>query len=252
MRTVIAIVAGIVLLLFALGVTAPATLLDGRIDAASGGRLHLADATGTLWNGAGALCLPSANARVDIGWRIDALPLLWGELRGSLGGGDDVSPKASFAIAHGSLTLREVAVRVPADAVLLALGAPAAMVGAGGVVGVSSAAFRKSGDSLTGGVALRWDNATVSAPGTALRVGLGDLRFDGTGQGRWLSGALANAGGEVEITGTAAVSADGALRVNAAVRPRVGIDERRAAAIATALGSVGRADGAGSYAVVLP
>jgi hypothetical protein len=89
-------------------------------------------------------------------------------------------------------------------------------------------------------------------PGTGLRISLGEVHFDGTGQGRWLTGTLANTGGEVEIAGTAGVSADGAPRVNATLRPRSGVDGRRATAIALALGLIGRPSGDGGFMVVAP
>ena len=84
------------------------------------------------------------------------------------------------------------------------------------------------------------------------RIALGEVHFDGTGQGRWLNGVLANTGGEVEIAGTAGLSADGAPRVNATVRPRSGIDRRRATAIALALGLIGRPSGDGGFMIVVP
>ena len=250
MRAAIAIIAGVSVLLIGFAVTAPATLIDGRLENASGGRLRLADATGTLWNGAGTLHVRASGGRVNIAWHVAALPLLWGELRGALVSSDDVSPKASFSLSRGALDLRDVAVSVPAETLLRAFGAPA-LVGAGGSVSLRSPAVGKSGDAIAGQVALRWDDAMLSVPGTGLRIALGEVRYDGASQDGRLSGALANSGGEVEITGTAGVAADGAARVSATVRPRAGIDGQRAAVIAAALGLIGRPSGDGAFTFVL-
>ena len=251
MRTAIAIVAGVALLLLGLVITAPATIIDGRLDAATDGRVRLADTTGTIWNGAGTLRVAQASGAIDIAWRVEPLPLLWGELRGTLVSGDDVSPKAAFVVSRASVDLRDAALSFPADTLLRAAGAPA-LVGAGGTLALRSPAIGMSGEAITGQAALRWDDATLSMPGTALRIALGEVHFDGTGQGRWLSGALANTGGEVEIAGTAGLSADGAPRVNATLRLRGGIDGRRTTAIALALGLIGRPSGDGGFMIVVP
>jgi general secretion pathway protein N len=249
-RAAIAIIAGVSLLLLGLAVTAPATLIDGRLEAATAGRVRLADATGTLWNGAGTLRVQPSGGRVGIAWRVAAMPLLWGEVRGALVSSDDASPKASFALSRNSLDLRDVVVSVPAEALLRAFGAPA-LVSAGGSVSLRSPSLVKSDDAIVGQVALRWDDALLSVPGTGLRIALGEVHYDGASQDGRLTGALANSGGEVEITGTAGIAANGAARVNATVRPRAGIDAQRAAAIAAALGLLGRPSGDGAFTFVL-
>ncbi len=251
MRTAIAIVAGIALLLLGLMITAPATMIDGRLDSATQGRIRLADTSGTIWNGAGTIRVTQASGAIDVAWRVEPLPLLWGELRGTLVSADDMSPKANFALSRASVDLRNVALNVPADTLLRAAGAPA-LVGASGTLTLRSPAIAMSGEAITGQVALRWDDATLSMPGTGLRIALGEVHFDGTGQGRWLSGVLANIGGEVEIAGTAGLSADGAPRVNATLRTRGGLDGRRTTAIALALGLIGRPSGDGGFMIVVP
>ncbi|MEO8739503.1 MAG: type II secretion system protein N [Casimicrobiaceae bacterium] len=250
MRAAIAIVAGFGLLLLGLVVTAPATLIDGRLEAVTAGRVRLANATGTLWNGAGTVHVQPSGGRIDVGWHVEAMPLLWGELRGALLSSDDASPRATFAVSRGALDLRDIAASVPAETLLRAFGAPA-LVSAGGNVSLRSPALGKSGDLITGQVALRWDDAMLAVPGTGLRIALGEVHYDGRSQEGRLSGTLANTGGEVEITGTAGIAADGAARVNGTVRPRRGIDEPRAAAIAAALGLIGRPSGDGAFVFAL-
>lgn len=250
MRIAFALGAG--LLVLALVVRAPATLVDGRLDAFSGGRLRLADTTGTVWDGSGDLRLLPRNAGMRIAWRIDAWPLLWGEVRGALTTDDDASPRASFVVGHGDFTLRKVALALPADALLRAAGAPPTLATAGGIVSMHIDTLSKQHNSFDGRIDLRWDGASLAGPGPGVRIGLGDVRLDGAGQGNELTGTLANVGGDVEISGTVVLAANGTARVDALVRARPGIDADRRNVVAAVLGAVGQPADAGGYRLVWP
>src|SRR5437667_171840 len=63
---------------------APAALLDARTNTLSDGRLRIANATGTLWQGSGELVLMPAGARQAFSWRLDGWPLLRGEIRATI------------------------------------------------------------------------------------------------------------------------------------------------------------------------
>ncbi len=251
MRGAIAFAVGASLLLLALLVTAPASLVDGRIDAASAGRFRLTNATGTIWNGAGELRMLPGGIGLPVSWHVDAWPLLRGELRGSLVTGAGAAAPASFTVSAREAELRNVALSVPMSAVLAAAGAPSALITAGGSIGVRIDELARHGDRIDGQLALRWDQATLRTASIATRPGfqlaLGDVRYDGTGQGSAIAGALANSGGDVEISGTVTAALTGATRVDALIRPRAGIDAERAGAIASALAAVGQPDGSGGY-----
>jgi general secretion pathway protein N len=255
MRRAVLFVAGAALFLLALVVTAPASLVDGRLNALSAGRLRMANASGTLWNGAGEVRVPPGNAGVPVSWHIDALPLLWGELRGTLAGSDDTAPAASFSLSAREVSLRNVGLALPAGALLRAAGAPVALATAGGNVGLRISELNRRGDRIEGQVALRWDQATLQAASIGARpsprIALGDVRFDGTGQGNAIAGMLANADGDVDISGTVSIALDGTARVDALVSPRVGIDAERASAISGALALVGRPEGTGAFRIAL-
>ena len=72
---------------YALGLiaAAPATLIDARLQQASGGGLRLAEASGTLWSGTGQIEVRDANRRSgiakSIAWRVRPAYLLQGKLR---------------------------------------------------------------------------------------------------------------------------------------------------------------------------
>jgi general secretion pathway protein N len=255
MRRAIVFVVGVALVFAALVITAPASLVDGRLDALSAGRLRLANASGTLWNGAGDVRVLPGNAGMPVSWHIDAWPLLWGELRGTLSGSDDATPATSFIVSAREATVRNVALALPASTVLRAAGAPDSLAMAGGNVGLRISELTWRGDRIDGQLALRWDQATLQAaligPRPSPRIALGDVRFDGTGQGSAIAGTLTNTGGDVEISGTASASANGAARVDALIRPRAGIDADRANAIGSALAAIGRPDGSGAFRITV-
>ena len=99
MRRAIVFLVGAALVFAAVMITAPASLVDGRLDALSGGRLRLANASGTLWNGAGDVRMLPGSTGMPVSWHVDAWPLLWGELRGTLSGSNDAAPPASFMVS---------------------------------------------------------------------------------------------------------------------------------------------------------
>ena len=72
MRPAFAFAAGAVLLAITLLIIAPGALLDARINTLSDGRLRIANATGTLWQGSGELVLMPAGPRQTFFWRLDA------------------------------------------------------------------------------------------------------------------------------------------------------------------------------------
>ena len=253
MRRVIVLVAGAALLMVALLIMAPATLIDGRLDVLSAGRLRLANASGTVWNGAGDLRVLPGDMGIPLYWHIDAWPLLRGELRGTLSRDDDAAAPATFSLSAREATLRNVVMALPAGALLRAAGAPAALATAGGNVGVRIGDLTRRDDRVDGQVALSWDQATLQStligPRQSSRIALGNVRFDGTGQGNAVAGTLSNAGGEVEIAGTASVAMNGTARADVLIRPRASVDVERTRAISSALATIGRPDSSGAFRI---
>jgi len=247
MRTGIAIVVGVLLFALALLIEAPATLVDRWLAAASRERVRLADLRGTVWNGSGMLWLAPGFAGARIQWHLDAMPLLWGEARGSLRAEDGNSPRAVFALANHGFVLRDVEVALPADAVLRAVAMP--LASAGGTLGLRSDALALRSDAFEGRAALHWDGANLQGPIPGTRIGLGDVRLDVVGDGRALTGTLANAGGDVDISGTTSLASD-AMRAEVLVRPRAGIDAERSRSISSTLALLGQPDAKNGYRFV--
>ena len=224
MRPWVTVVCGVVLIAVALIVEAPASVADWRVGAMTGDRLHIANASGTLWNGSGDLVASGSALQRHSAWQRERWPPLRGELRGTLA----------------------------MEALLRAAGAPAIITSAGGDFDIHIDRFIQDADALDVALAMQWRNASLPGLGHFARVMLGDLRAELSGRGHEVSGPLGNTGGEVEIDGTVTAVGDGTPRVEAKVRARPGIDRERASALAFALSTLGPADSEGRVRVAWP
>ena len=249
MRFWLAFAAGVLLLAIAVAVAAPASLLDGRLATATEGKLRIADASGTLWNGSGNLVLLPSGIRRSLAWHIDAWPLLSGELRGTIATDPDMAQRAEFTYGHSSTALRGLDVAVPMDALLQSVGLPAALGAAGGSLESRIERFVQTRDAIDSDLTLLWRDASVPAMAPGARIQLGDVRLDLRGTGPEVAGSLSNVGGEVEIAGRVAFTAALAPKVDATIRPRAGLDRDRAEMIVSALSLIGSADGQGGYRI---
>jgi len=253
MRALLVAALAACLLAAAIAVEAPATLLDRQLDELTRGRLRVGDTAGTIWNGSGTLVLLPYNAQVPVHWHIDALPLLSSRLHGTLGRGPMESATeastALFDLSADDFAVNRLVIAFPAEALLRAADAPSVVAGTGGIVEVRADAFAKRRGAFDGGFVARWQGASLPGPRPELRVSLGDVRIDGVGNGGEIKGALSNTGGDIEITGTVSLAANGAPRVDARLKPRAGVDAERSGAITNALTLMGAKDDSGAYRI---
>ncbi|HEV8258357.1 MAG TPA: type II secretion system protein N [Casimicrobiaceae bacterium] len=247
MRSALAIAAGAVLLAITLLIIAPAALLDARINALSDGRLRIANSAGTLWHGSGELVVLPAGTRQPLFWRLDAWPLLRGEIRATIAPDADGARSATVAYGRDRLDVRELDVSLPAQSVLLAA-APKTPVGFGGTFALHVERLVQLPDVLDAQVNGEWRDGSVRGSSADAPISLGDVRIALNGRGAEVNGPLRNAGGDVEIDGQFAVGAAGTARLDATVRPRSS-DRDRADRIAFALAALGTPDGRGGYRV---
>jgi general secretion pathway protein N len=248
MRPALAVAAGAILLAFMLLLTAPAALLDRRIDALSAGRLRLANATGTLWQGSGEIVLLPAT-RLPLFWRAELWPLVRGEVRAAIGFDPDVPRSTMVVFGSDHLDLRDLEMSLPVESIVRSAG-PALPLAARGDLALRVERFLQRPDLLDAQLSLQWSNASVPAFPPDERIALGDVRVDLAGRGAVITGPVRNTGGEVEITGQAGIAAAGTLQLTATVRPRSG-ERDRAERIANALAAIGAPDGQGGYTLSL-
>jgi len=168
----------------ALVVLAPATLIDGRLQNASDGRLRLAEARGSLWSGAGWIEIRDADGRAGVARRLAWRVLPESLLRGGLVAEvelDQATKPFPVTISFSRIEIANAGINLPAAA--LGLGMP------------RLAPFRLSGDVLVniqhlslergrmdGDATLQWRTA-----GSALTpispLGEYEVRFKAVGSG---------------------------------------------------------------------
>jgi hypothetical protein len=251
MRGWLAVGAGAVLLVAALAVEAPASLLDSRAAGLTEGHVRIAAATGSLWRGSGELTLVPDGTRVPIAWRLAPMPLLRGELAGSVVV-DDARAPATFVVGSQDFSVHDFSIALPAAAVLRNAGVSGTVAIIGGTLLLEASDLARHDDRLEGRADLRWKDASLPGLQGGTPLSLGELRIAAAGSGTEIPATLSNSGGEVDVSGSLVLSTRALPKVDARVRPRAGLPAERAQAIGQALSSIGAADGTGGYHIVWP
>ena len=205
---------------------APATIADALLGRASLGRVRLAQAEGSLWNGSGRLVLagaPGSDGQADpsqglavpvmLRWNLRALPLLLGMVDASItleGAGDMVrisGHPTDLRIAAGSLRLPELQ--------LAGLGSPWNTIRPSAALALrwQSLAIREG--ILDGTLELQLRD--VASAVSAVRP-LGSYRVDVRGDGRNVGLALATLDGALRLQGQGGWDRRQGLRFEAEAR----------------------------------
>ncbi len=233
------IVAAGLLLAFALVAMAPAALIDGRLAAATDGRLRVADATGTVWRGTGALTDAGNTWQLPLAWSVAPAALARGVLNVTLAPlRDAAQPRGAIGISTTGIALTDFHATVPAQALARWLplrDAPAL----GGDIAVDASALTWSGSSGQGTLNAHWLRARLATASGMADLGTVDVVV--TPQDARLQARVTNAGGDVRVDGTVnftSSSNDGDITIT----PAPGAPP----ALVRALASMGRpgADGA--------
>ena len=225
--------------LFALRL-APAAIADTRIAAMTNGNVHLADVEGTLWNAKGIIA--AGATRMPVAWRIDAAPLLRGELHLRLvrdEGGSASMPKGDIAIGRNSVELRDIDVTIPAALVAAAAGSRTGL--AGGDVAVNAALVDWAPPGTRGDARVRWLGAWIAVPGSTEPIALGDITAALSGNADRLSGPISNSGGDLAIQGALTCGAQSGVQLSLVLTPRRADDRN----LAQALSMIGAPEGDG-------
>jgi general secretion pathway protein N len=203
--------AGIGAYVIALIASAPATLADTGLQRASGGRLRLAEARGTLWSGAGQIEILDAaklnGVARSIAWRVVPASLLRGQLEFDVGL-EQSSSHFPVTLSPSRLELGNADISLPAA--VLGLGLPRlAPLGLAGDVSIHIAGLSVANDGMAGNASLQWRAAAsalttvsplgdfevhINAAGTAVHATLstlaGPLQLEG--KGTWSESAPPN------------------------------------------------------------
>ena len=191
----------------ALIATAPATLLDARLQRASDGRLRLAQAQGTLWSGTGQIEIRDARGRTGlakrVAWRLLPVALLRARLAYEVVL-DPESRPFPMTLSWSRIELADADIGLPAAALghvvprLATLGLsgdlnlhiPRLSIGRGATRGSATVQWRGAGSALSPVSPLGDYELRITGDGPTVRTTLqtlhGPLQLDG--QGAWASG----------------------------------------------------------------
>jgi general secretion pathway protein N len=173
---------GLIIYTVAIIATAPATLIDARLQHASHGRLRLAEAHGTLWSGSGQIEVRDSAGRIGIAknlaWRFLPESLLRGRLVCEVGL-DQSAKRFPVTISLSRIEVANADVSLPAT--VLGLGLPKlAPLGLTGDVLLHIASLSVERKEMQGNATLLWrDAGSVLTPISPL--GDYELRLDGEG-----------------------------------------------------------------------
>lgn len=198
-------IALIVVFALALAALAPATLLDARLERASGGRLRLAEAQGSLWSGAGWIEMRDADGRAGVAKRLAWRVLLGSLLRGRLLVEIVLEPGGKpfkLALSPSRIDIADASISLPAAA--LALGVPRlARLRLTGEVRVSIPQLSFKGGRIDGYGTLQW-RAAGSALTPVAPLGAYEVQFKTVGPA--MHAALRTLEGPLELDGKGAWS----------------------------------------------
>ena len=196
---------------------APATLVDARLESASGGRLRLAQAQGSLWSGSGWIEVRDAQGKAGIAqrlaWRVLPASLLRARLEVELEL-DRAARRFPVTLSLSGIEIERAGMRLPAAA--LGLGMPKlAPLRLSGEMLLEVPQLSFARGRLQGEATLRW-HAAGSALTSVAPLGDYEVRFKASGAG--VHAALSTLEGPLELEGKGGWSNGGAPSFAATAR----------------------------------
>ena len=211
----------------ALAALAPATLLDARLERASGGRLRLAEAQGSVWSGTGSIEMRDADGRSGVSkrlaWRVLPESLLRGSLQVEIELEQDGKP-FRLAFSPSRIDIADAAISLPAAA--FALGVPRlAQLRLTGDVRVSIPRLSLERGRIDGYGTLQW-RAAGSALTPVSPLGAYEVQFKTVGPA--MHAALRTLEGPLQLEGKGSWSSGGPPSFSATARLPPQIQEQLA------------------------
>lgn len=245
---IVAVAGGLAAALVTLAVLAPAQWAAQLLSRAADGRIELAEASGTIWNGSGTLVLASGEGRGDsssslpgpLSWHLSPLALLTGTVELTLRHPSALTAPLQISLyADGRLQLGAASLRVPAE-LLAGLGAPWNTVRPGGIVSVRTDGLQIAGGHGTGSVTVEWEYAS-SALSPVSPIGHYRLQTSGQYPGTRLE--LQTISGPLELTGSGTIDEGGRVRFEGIARPLPAADAVTRTQLTGLISLLGRREG---------
>jgi general secretion pathway protein N len=253
MRSAIYLVAALLVLVVTVLIVAPAQWLAGVVQSATNGRVELAEARGSLWNGSAVVVLASsaepgaarASLPERLSWQLSPWPLLIGQLDLTLAHPSALTqPLAIRApLLGGTTSLGATTVKVPAS-LLVGLGAPWNTLRPGGILSLSWDRLQLERGRLSGGnLYAEWQYAS-SALTPVSPMGHYRLKTNGIWPGTQLE--LLTISGPLELRGNGTIPEGGRLRFTGRAQALPGTDPGVKAQLTGLISLLGRRDGEGA------
>ncbi len=210
-------------------VLAPAQWAATGVERISGGRVELAEAMGSVWNGSAILVLTAANGSPHsrsslpdpLSWQLNPWPLLTGTIELTLRHPAALPEPLVIRIhAGGETQIFASTLRLPA-ALLVGLGAPWNTVRPGGVVSLTTDGLHLSRGRCSGSLSAEWEYASSALTPVSP---IGHYRVLTSGQYPGTRVELQTLAGPLELTGSGTISEGGHLRFEGIARPLAAAD----------------------------
>jgi general secretion pathway protein N len=245
---VVATAGGVVAAVATVAALAPAQWAAHALHAFTAGRVELADATGTIWNGSATVVLAPGNSRTDartalpdpLSWHLSLWPLLSGTVELTLLHPSALAaPLRVSAYMDGRVQLGAATLRLPA-AMLVGLGAPWNTVRPGGTVSVHTDGLEVTRGHCQGSLVGEWEYASSALTPVAP---IGHYRLQTSGEYPGTRLLLQTISGPLELTGSGTIAEGGRLRFEGVARPLAAADPATKTQLAGLISLLGRRDG---------
>ena len=247
------VLAAIVALLLTVLVIAPAQWAASALKSGSGGRLELAEASGTLWNGSALLVLasapdaaaPRATLPERLAWQLSPWALLVGQLDLTVTHPSALAQPLTVRaplIGGGTTTLGATTLRLPAS-LLVGVGAPWNTIRPGGILLLNWDRLQIQPGRVQGNISGEWQYAS-SALTPVSPMGHYKLQTNGVWPGTQLE--LLTISGPLELKGSGTIPEGGRLRFTGRAQALAGTDPGVKAQLTGLISLLGRRDGEGA------
>lgn len=205
----LACAAFVILAMFAAIVAfAPASLVDSRVQAATGGQVRLATTEGTLWRGRSIAVVGDGVARIPVAWQLDPWSLATGEARITLDPPADsaAAPRGRMSLSADRVRVEQLALTLPAAAIAAHIAVPG--LRAGGEVELRAEDLAIASAVERGTLRLDWRGARLAVAGQPAMY-MGTVTAALTAREGALAGPLTARGGAIRIDGETSLAPDG-------------------------------------------
>ena len=252
MRKLAYLLATLVVLIITVLVIAPAQWVAGAIRQASHGRIELAEARGTAWNGSAVLVLAAstdagatrASLPERLSWQLSPWSLLVGQIDLTIAHPSALTQPLVIRapIFGGTTMLGATTLRMPAS-LLVGLGAPWNTVRPGGILVLNWDRLQLQPGRASGNLTAEWQYAS-SALTPVSPMGHYRLQTNGVWPGTQLD--LLTISGPLELKGSGTIPEGGRLRFTGRAQAVAGTDPGVKAQLTGLISLLGRRDGDGA------